>query len=568
MPLRPKIVVTAGAMAIAAALVFAGPGLARHALARPASLVALAATPDGTSPPSGAGAPAAAAATAAKTYVPAQFIAKMYTEALGRIPDQAGWHSATTYFSQNGCGAASLAAWGEAVYSSQEYSGLGYASAARLLTLYRGALNREPDPGGYGTWMQNLSSGTSWPATVQAFFTSAEFTALVPKICSGVVDGSGSSYYFGTQPALAVPPGDSGFTGSEAALQAQLNSAATGGAVTLAQRAVIMLAQPLVIPAGVTLTTAGAPDPHHYANMARLVRAASFPAPASPEGMVQVRQNATLSHVWVDGARDTPRNTAPLENVMTFGAGTAVSDDRIGEPQGPSSLYLLGGFDGYPCPAEQVTGNLITAYSSDHYLTSDWADGISDNCEGATISGNQIVDATDVGIVVYRNTPGSPQHSVVSGNYVLSAGNSMYGGLGFDPLYNPGGATGVTLSFAGSAIRDNELWTGPDTHFDIGITDGSRAWYARAGAAHPADTGTGASVTGNTTGSESARVQTGIAVNGMLDTTVTGNTLTTAHIATGTCPKVAFAAEISLGYATGTFTPQPTNLSMDGCIGG
>jgi len=565
MPLRPRIVITAGVVAVAAAVVFAGPGLAGHTLARPASLAALAASPDGTSPPPGAGTRAAAAV---RGYVPAQFIAKQYTEALGRIPDQAGWHSAATYFSQNGCSAASLAAWGEAIYTSAEYAGLGYGNAARLLTLYRGALNREPDPGGYATWLQHLSSGTSWPAAVQAFFTSAEFAALVPEICSGVVDGSGSSYYFGTQPALAVAAGDSGFTGSEPALQAELNSAAAGSTVTLAQRAVIPLTQPLVIPAGVTLTTAGAPDPHHYANMARLVRAAGFPAPASPEGMVQVRQNATLSHVWVDGARDTPRNTAPLEDVMTFGSGTGVSGDRIGEPQGPSSLYLLGGFDGYTCPAEQVTGNLITAYSSDHYLTNDWADGISDNCEGATISGNQIVDATDVGIVVYRNTPASPQHSVVSGNYVLSAGNSMYGGLGFDPLYNPDGATGVTLSFAGAAIRDNELWTGPDTHFDIGITDGSRAWYARAGAAHPADTGTGASVTGNTTGSESARVQTGIAVNGMVSTTVTGNTLTTSHIAAGTCPKLAFAAESSLGYATGTLSPQPTNVTMDGCIGG
>lgn len=214
-----------------------------------------------------------------------------------------------------------------------------------------------------------------------------------------------------------------------------------------------------------------------------------------------------------------------------------------------------------------MTGNLITAYSSDHYLTGDWTDGITDNCEGASITGNQIVDATDVGIVVFRNIPGSAQHSVVSGNYLLSAGNSMYGGMGFDPLYNPAGSTAQTLSFAGAAIRGNTLWTGPDTHFDIAITDGSRAWYARAGAAHPADTGTGASITGNTTGTQAARVQTGIAVNGMLGTTVTGNTLTMSHIAAGKCPEVGYAAELSLGYASGTFSPQPTDVNMDGCIG-
>jgi hypothetical protein len=364
-----------------------------------------------------------------------------------------------------------------------------------------------------------------------------------------------------------VPAAGSGFTGSEAALQQALNNAAAGdGTVSLAQRALVSLSQPLIIPPGVALTTTGSPGLHHYADMGRLVRAAAFPAPSAPEGMVQVQNGATLSNVWVDGARDTPRNTASLENVMTYGTGITVSSDRISNTQGPSSLYLLGGYDGYPCTLATVSGNLITAYSSDHYLSPDWADGITDNCEGATISGNQIVDATDVAIVVFRNTPTSGQHTIVTGNYILSAGNSMYGGMGFDPLYNNTGTAGAqTLSFAGAAIKGNELWTGPDTHFDIGITDGTRAWYARAGA-DPADTGTGASIIGNTTGTLSARVQTGVAVNGMLNTTVTGNTLTLTHVTSGSCPKQNFAAEISSGYATGTFSPTPTNVNFDGCM--
>jgi Domain of unknown function (DUF4214) len=516
---------------------------------------------------SSAAAPAASLTAAQASYVPAQFIAKLYTEGLGRIPDQSGWGSAVSYFAQNGCGAASLAAYGQAVFTSAEYAGLGYGNAAKLLTLYRGALNREPDSSGFASWLQHLSSGTSWPTAVQLFFTSPEFTALVPKICSGVVDGSGSSYYFGTQPALALPAAGSGFTGSEADLQSALNNAAAGGGtVSLAQQALVWLTKPLIIPPGVTLTTTGSPDLHHYADMARLVRAATFPAPSAPEGMVQVQHGAALSNVWVDGARHTPGNTASLENVMTYGTGITVSSDRISETQGPSSLYLLGGYDGFPCTSETVSGNLITAYSSDHYLSPDWADGITDNCEGATISGNQIVDATDVAIVVFRNTPDSGQHSIVSGNYILSAGNSMYGGMGFDPLYNnTGTTTAQTLSFAGSAIKGNLLWTGPDTHFDIGITDGSREWYARAGA-DPADTGTGASITGNTTGTLSARVQTGVAVSGMLNTTVTGNTLTFSHITSGTCSKQNFVAEISAGYATGTFSPAPADANLDGCI--
>jgi hypothetical protein len=173
------------------------------------------------------------------------------------------------------------------------------------------------------------------------------------------------------------------------------------------------------------------------------------------------------------------------------------------------------------------------------------------------------VDATDVGIVVYRNTSTSAQHSVVSGNSVLSAGNSMYGGLGFDPLFDPAGSPAQTFPFTGGKITGNTVWSGPDSHFDIGITDGSRAWFAGT---YTADTGTGTAITGNTTGTVGARVQTGVAVNGMLDTTVSGNTLTFSHIGTGTCAKVDYAAELAEHYASGTFDPQPTDVNLDGCV--
>jgi hypothetical protein len=46
---------------------------------------------------------------ASPVCVPAQFIAKQYTAALGRIPDQPGWQSAVSYFQQNGCSVGTLA---------------------------------------------------------------------------------------------------------------------------------------------------------------------------------------------------------------------------------------------------------------------------------------------------------------------------------------------------------------------------------------------------------------------------------------------------------------------------
>ncbi|HEX4833412.1 MAG TPA: hypothetical protein VH478_20235, partial [Trebonia sp.] len=47
--------------------------------------------------------PVAGLASASQAYVPAQFIAKQYTEGLGRIPDQPGWQNAVSYFTQHGC---------------------------------------------------------------------------------------------------------------------------------------------------------------------------------------------------------------------------------------------------------------------------------------------------------------------------------------------------------------------------------------------------------------------------------------------------------------------------------
>ncbi|HEY4464020.1 MAG TPA: DUF4214 domain-containing protein, partial [Streptosporangiaceae bacterium] len=259
-----------------------GAGLAAAPAGGAAARAGAAAAPGG-----GAAAPAGGAGRAVRAYVPAQFIVKQYTEGLGRIPDQPGWQNAVSYFTQNGCTAGSLARFGEAVFASPEYAGLGYSDDAKILTLYRAALNREADPAGLGNWTRQLGSGLPWPTVVQKFFTSSEFTALVPTICSGVVDGSGSSYYFGTQQATALPvTGTGAQPASEADLEKLLQAAAArgGGSVVLAQKQLVWLTRPLVVPGRVTLTTEGGPDPRHYASMARLVRAPGYAEPSTVDG--------------------------------------------------------------------------------------------------------------------------------------------------------------------------------------------------------------------------------------------------------------------------------------------
>ncbi len=55
------------------------------------------------------------ATPAVEAAVPTQFIAKMYTEALGRAPDPTGWSAAVEYFRENGCNERLLKTWGGSV---------------------------------------------------------------------------------------------------------------------------------------------------------------------------------------------------------------------------------------------------------------------------------------------------------------------------------------------------------------------------------------------------------------------------------------------------------------------
>jgi hypothetical protein len=207
-------------------------------------------------------------------------------------------------------------------------------------------INREPDKPGFDHYVGQLNGGTPWATVVGTFFGGGEFSALIPKICTGTKDGSGSSYQFGTLPALTLPPGTSGFTGSGADLQKKLDATAKGGTVYLAQKAVVRLDARLTIPDGVTLATTGGPDPHHYAQMGRLVRNSSF-----NDWLVVLGDGAHLASVWVDGARGTPENSAASRDnvVLKGGTGTSVTNSKISNSAGPQAVYVLGAFDGYAC---------------------------------------------------------------------------------------------------------------------------------------------------------------------------------------------------------------------------
>jgi hypothetical protein len=495
--------------------------------------------------------------TEARAAVPAQFIAKMYTEALGRAPDPQGWNSALEFFQASGCNQPSLTNWGSSVFSSVEFNALAYDNAALTLILYRSILNREPDTKSYQSSFAALESGQAPGALVSRLFGSAEFSSLVSTICSA------NSYSFGAGAALAIAIPTSvagGYSSlSESQLQSLLDSTAPGQTVFLQQESVVFITQPLTIPAGVTLATYGLPNPSRHGVMARLIRAAPFAAP-----MIQINLDAnpnpsgTLKSIWVDGQRTQASAFVSLAiNVEIYGGtGATVDSNFIANSLGWSNVHSFGSLDGRPCGGNTITNNVITAYSSLH-TGQEWTDGISAGCENSTVQGNQIVDPTDVGIVVFTAYPAT-QSSKVTHNVVISAGNSAFGAMGFDPLQN---RSAGAPDFTGATLSDNTLWSGPNTHFIIGLAVGTRPWYANG------SIGYGATATGNTTAGVQTQFGAGIVVSGMEGATVQGDVFDASLIPQSwtNCPIGNVLASVSAGFASGSIQSY-TDIAVNGCM--
>jgi hypothetical protein len=491
--------------------------------------------------------------------VPGQFVAKQYVEALGRLPDPSGWQDKTGIIAAQGCTAAVLADVSRGVYTSPEFLAKPYDTSTRLLALYRGALNREPDAVGLAGYRNQIDSGSmTFPAVVDDILASSEFAAYAGRACNPA-DGS---QYFGDDPAIDLPVSGPGFSGSQAQLQALLDATPAGGSVALASRAVIRITQPLDIPDGVTLTTVGAPTPDTYALMGRLVRQGNFGAP-----LVRIAPRGFVSHVWIDGSRGNPGDFDFFStNVELLGGdGNGVTYSRMGNTAGWTNLQAIGTFEfvsqgkGAPCPGTTLSHNLIDAFSSSNN-DGRWSDGLSVACENATIEYNQIIDATDVGIVIFRASPAT-QSSRVRFNTVANTGNPTFAGIVADPLSGFDAAPG----FAGSVVEQNTLWTASSSRMRIGLSLGTRPWFTPGGPIGE-NIGRGATFTGNTTGGFTMNATLGISVSGMLDATVTGNDLDVVLAQYGNCPQARVGASVSAGLASGTIQQPFTDVLIQSCL--
>ncbi len=519
--------------------------------------------------------------------VPGQFVAKLYTEGLGRAPDPAGWSVFLGGIRAAGCSRESLAQAARTIYTSGEFD-MQYPAneyAARVLTLYRGVLNRNAEQQGLDGWAAGLSAhAITWPQVVDAFVAGPEFDGLANSICTSPA----TTNYFGPVGPPTLPLSGEGFPDDPAidlndpeqvttALQRQLRDTARqgGGTVLLKQKVVLRLNRTLTVPSGVTLMTSGAPTPRSYALQARLERWGLFNSE-----VIRVDPGARLTNVWVDGQvlRPQPQLQRPgMTNIEVEGGnGTEVSGTKVENSFGFSNIQVIGSGEGVPCQNALIASNLVTAYSSSHqplpgpYPDGEpvFADGITVSCEHATVVNNQVVDATDVGIIVFH-AGGANQRSQVYGNTVLSAGNPGYGAYVAETGSHAAGEGIATHGFLGTSFHDNTYWTSPNTHVDFGLAVGTRAWWGDL-----VDLGTGAEFRRNGMAGNTAVVSTGIVVMGMQNATVQENGTSFVVVPANACPHEAIAYEFD-PYAAGR-NLQPGGVQRSflfpgatrGCIGG
>lgn len=333
----------------------------------------------------------------ATTNVPYQFIAKAYTELLGRAPDPSGWSTQVNYFQQNGCNLTSIKTFADGMLSGTEFAGSSgdypsYTTSdapAVTIALFRAFYNREFDAGGYQTVRNYLQAGNTPAAAFDNnIYNSFEFQYVdEPAICGQPGTTYAPDYGWGQptdatartdEPPLTSP--DSGAPSSallsEDSLYQLINQqkAAGGGTVWLSPRDVYAINYTLIIPSGVTLRSGNptynfVPGPTQYAWMARLVRGPNFSSNSVTAGgdggctdqtntkpylctgnpLVLVEDGASLENVWVDGQRDgNPANGFGPHNFGDFNlhvmggptGGTAVSDNFITNTFGASNMEI------------------------------------------------------------------------------------------------------------------------------------------------------------------------------------------------------------------------------------
>ncbi|WWC70872.1 uncharacterized protein I206_104824 [Kwoniella pini CBS 10737] len=192
---------------------------------------------------------------------------------------------------------------------------------------------------------------------------------------------------------------------------------------------------------------------------------------------------AKLKNIQIDG------NRLDSEDIYTAGGANiefgGQNQNQIVEyvksydPRGWSCLHLAEGT--FNCLNITVQNNDIGPCGRDYFQN--WADGISLSCADSLVQNNQIVDATDGGIVVF----GAPS-SIIRNNTISVKTRTMLGGINMvDVLpWLPEG------NFSNTLVEENNIFGGFSTELGnqtfgfnnfssiikIGIAIGPNVWFS------------------------------------------------------------------------------------------
>lgn len=454
---------------------------------------------------------ASSGAYAGGHVAPSQFIAKLYTEVLGRAPDGTGWRGYTDYFKDNGCNRGTLqnvVTWLFSEFSRSR----GATPEEAALVMYRAILSREPDVGGFNANVGALRKGVSVVTLAQNITKSTEFGNLVGQICAGAEyrrNWNGN------------PPINIG--GGTWTHQQLVNCVTANRRCTIPQRKVVYVTSQVILPSGHILETAGNPNPTHYFRMARLVRQQSqFPNQTDGEAIIRMSPSSVVQNIWLDGQRGqmppAPETDGTAPNIyIVHGAGNEASHSVVRYTRSESPFRRTNiatwGLSG----RMTIHNNLITNYAAVH----EWqgyqvADGISNHGTNSRIYNNHIVDSTDVSIVVFGQN-NAVQRSEVWNNVIVQAGNSASGGVVLDPSR----CSGSPCAFAGNGVHDNLFVVGRQVHIDVLLSNGIATWFGSSSCPGTQCGSGGRMVNNNTLWYEKVHTQVAIAVDGMLSATTT-----------------------------------------------
>jgi hypothetical protein len=243
----------------------------------------------------------------------------------------------------------------------------------------------------------------------------------------------------------------------DTALRQQLAAATPGQTITITGR--IAVSSPLTIPNGVTLQG----KPGHYAASATLLRQSAFYGP-----VVNVTANATLRHLTVDGRRTDVGYAQDSPNIEVIGSGATVANVRSQNPTGWTMLFCSPHYGSVTNVT--IKQNTMIGYGTSRDTINSkpgWADGISIACESASIAGNNIIDATDVGLISFDPYNRGARHQYF-GNYVLNTVDT-WAMIGIDQQEG-------YKSFANTVFVGNLLFTAGNANARIGVINGASPW--------------------------------------------------------------------------------------------